>query len=172
MDACLNKTKNIIRLSVVGFLLLVGVALLLFTFFLVLKEPDFEPLAFIALVFASLFLILSMYHTLKINLAYDDADKAILSVTEEGFYDRRITKRTVPWDNVEWRYIVVKGNPSICFNILRNELSYLKKQGFTEKTVSTLSKFFGFPSHTIDLMSLAEKPSKIKAEFEKYKNPM
>ena len=172
MDIYLNKTINFIRLAIVGFILLLGVALLLFTIFLALYHPDFEPAAFAALAFSSLFLIFAMYHTLKLNLSYKNADHPILTINQDGLYDRRVTKRAVPWDLIEWRYIVMKGNPSVSFNILRNEFSYLHKQGLTDRLMAKLSRLFGFPKYNVDLMSLKEDPVKIKTEIEKYKKSM
>ena len=165
MKVYINKTKLAFRIILIKFLAVFSIALLLFGLYLYV-ESAFASLLIVA---CSLFLLTAMIHTLKINNKLKSDQQPVLEITDDGVFDRRIMRKPLPWSNMQWKYFMVKGNPSIAFDVLRGKNEYLYDLGYSDKIVNVLSRTFGIPPNTIDLLSLSTSAEEIKAEFLKYK---
>lgn len=166
MKVYVNKTKLMLRMIVVGALAIFAVVGIILSLIFMYQEPFTAIIVIIALAF----LLFAMLYTIKISFVRDK-DEPVLIISEDGVFDKRILKAVVPWNNLEWRYVVVKGNPSICIDILDFEYEYAQKPGFLDHISFALAKVLGFPKYNVDLLSLKTRATDIREEFEKYKKP-
>lgn len=150
-----------------GFLLLLGVAMIIFT--LVYMQKNFELLPGLAVLFGAALLVVSMAYTIKAN-SVPDMESPVLIIDKKGFYDRRLSTQPVPWEYLQWRFYRVKGNPSISLDIKEGfESRYIPEPGLLDKFSYVMAKLLGFPKYSVDLMSLATPAAEIVKECEKYK---
>ncbi len=164
MKVYIHKTKLGLRIAVFRFVQLLSLAIIALGVYSC-GEELFTGLFIIA---TGAFLLLAMMHTLK-SVKFGNWDEPVIEITVNGFWDRRVFVRPVPWAKLDWRFYTVKGNPSIGIHINGRDEDYVPSPDFVDKFAYKMAAMLGFYKYHIDLMSLKTKAEDIRLECEKYK---
>lgn len=93
----------------------------------------------------------------------------IVTINEEGIYDRRYLKCPLPWGKLDWRRRYSKGYAYFTYNFRASKEEYLLHRGFFSRFMMGGSKLFGFGDLYIEGHFFDRDAEEIYQELTKYK---
>lgn len=166
MQLHIKKTKMHIRMIalIVANILIIGGTIL---FCYAAPEEEFWMAMGMG---ALMFLIALMMHcAILTDWRARNIKGPIITINEEGVYDRRYLKRPLAWGKLEWRRRYSKGYPYIIYNFRTSKEEYLLHRGFFSRFMMGGSKLFGFGDLYIEAHFFDCDAEELYQEFLKYK---
>ena len=151
------------------------VALLLICFGLVVicwaiyTEPK-EGILYLGVLVPLMFaLVLGVFYSFLTEIRTRKLSDPIVTIDENGFYDKRFHNKPVPWSKIDWKTRYSKGHLYICYSFRTSPDAYLLKHTLGRFNMK-FSKLFGFGDMYLEPHFFDRKNQAILAEFQKYKS--
>lgn len=122
------------------------------------------------LLFSNLFLLAAAIASLPLLVRSLQGRRPLIEMTQETFWDRRISSGPIPWSGIEWRAVYAK-NGSIQMNVAP-EYEHLMLKSFGDGLSAKYCEMLGFPRYTVSPIATGHTTQQLEEICTRFKAPM